>query len=123
MVGQGANMKPRKFGTFGPKALSGIHRLPGTLEDRSIPVQMKRKLRSEIVRRFRIREASEDATPIRDRLADWAAAAMGDLRDARPDVPDVLNDSAADSWEPLLAIADMSGGDRPGRSRIAALAR
>jgi hypothetical protein len=33
-----------------------------------------------------------------------------------------LNDRAADAWEPLLAIADLAGGDWPQRGRKAALA-
>ena len=44
-----------------------------------------------------------------------------------PDVPDVpvpaeLNDRAADSWEPLLALAAEAGGDWPGLARLAAIA-
>ncbi|MDP3064594.1 MAG: DUF3631 domain-containing protein [Chloroflexota bacterium] len=33
-----------------------------------------------------------------------------------------MNDRAAEGWEPLLAIADMAGGDWPCRARAAALA-
>jgi hypothetical protein len=43
------------------------------------------------------------------------------LRDAEPEIPDALSDRAADSWEPLLAIADLAGGDWPERARRAAL--
>jgi putative DNA primase/helicase len=37
-------------------------------------------------------------------------------------MPDGLNDRAADTWEPLIAIADLAGGDWPARARAAALA-
>jgi hypothetical protein len=37
-------------------------------------------------------------------------------------MPDGIEDRDADSWEPLLAIADAAGGDWPERARRAALA-
>jgi len=37
-------------------------------------------------------------------------------------VPEELHDRAADSWEPLLAIADRAGGSWPMRARLAAVA-
>ena len=33
-----------------------------------------------------------------------------------------MNDRAADNWRPLLAIADLAGGEWPGLARQAALA-
>ena len=41
---------------------------------------------------------------------------------AEPDLPEALDDRAADGWEVLLAIADMAGDGWPQRGRIAALA-
>jgi len=43
-----------------------------------------------------------------------------DLEAARPEIPGVLNDRAEESWEPLLAIADLAGGAWPARARQAA---
>jgi hypothetical protein len=43
------------------------------------------------------------------------------LRGARPDLPEQLNDRAADNWEPLAAIADAAGGPWPRRVREAAI--
>jgi hypothetical protein len=42
------------------------------------------------------------------------------LRDADPAIPPGLSDRAADVWEPLLAIADLAGGEWPARARLAA---
>jgi hypothetical protein len=39
-----------------------------------------------------------------------------------PDMPDGIEDRDADVWEPLLAIADLAGGDWPERARRAAVA-
>ena len=38
----------------------------------------------------------------------------------RPGIPDDLSDRAADGWEPLLAIADLAGGEWPALARLAA---
>ena len=122
MVGQGTNMSPHNFNTFGPKMLSGIGGLSGTLDDRSIPIEMKRKTAQEYVERFRYRDAREQAKPIYDVLAVWAALAVAELRDARPAIPEELDDRAADGWEPLLAIAELAGDDWAKRAREAALA-
>jgi hypothetical protein len=122
MVGQGASMEPQAFSTFGPKLLSGIGELPGTLNDRSIPIYMKRKLASDAVARFSYRRATVELTPIKATLAAWGVTAIEELQSTRPDVLKALDDRAFDSWEPLLAIADMAGGDWPHRARMAALA-
>ncbi len=43
------------------------------------------------------------------------------MQKARPELPDILNDRAQDNWEPLLAIADIAGGEWPKLSRTAAV--
>jgi hypothetical protein len=43
------------------------------------------------------------------------------IAQARPDLPPSLNDRAADVWEPLLALADLAGGDWPQLARQAAV--
>lgn len=40
----------------------------------------------------------------------------------RPALPEVLNDRQQDNWDPLLAIADLAGGNWPKEARRAALA-
>lgn len=121
-VGQGANLDFRDFSTFGPKAIAGIGKLPDTVLDRSIAIVLKRRAPNEPVERFRYRDAALQATPLRESLTQWALQAAPALRDARPDIPDALDDRAADGWEPLLAIADLAGGEWAERGRRAALA-
>jgi hypothetical protein len=122
MVGQGAAMKPQRFDCFGPKALAGIGRLPGTLDDRSVIVVLRRRRRDESITAFRFSAARERAAPIRESLTRWSVSAQAGLRDALPVVPQELHDRAQDSWEPLLAIAELAGGSWPERGRKAALA-
>ena len=71
---------------------------------------------------LRVIEGNPSRRPLKERAARWAAAHLDGLRDARPSIPDALDDRAADGWEPLLAIADAAGRDWPQRARLAALA-
>jgi hypothetical protein len=121
MRGQGADQEPKAFKTFGPKVLAGIGKLPGTLDDRSIIIELKRKARHEVVERFRYRDSKAAATPIAQLLSQWAQSIAGTLKDSRPILPEELDDRAADGWEPLLAIADLAGHDWPTQARDAAL--
>jgi Protein of unknown function (DUF3631) len=122
-VGQGNTLRVHRFPTFCAKALSGIgSSLPDTVIDRSIPIAVARRKKSEPVAKFRLRVVTAEATPIREGLAAWAEAATDALRAARPDVPDLDNDRAEEVWEPLLAIADAAGGEWPSKARAAAFA-
>jgi hypothetical protein len=111
-----------EFPVFCPRALAGIKNLPDTVADRSIPIQLARKAPHEKVERFRQAIVAEAAVPIRGWLETWTATNLDALRQARPLIPETLNDRAADGWEPLLAIADLAGGDWPAQARAAAVA-
>ncbi|HRY42926.1 MAG TPA: DUF3631 domain-containing protein [Thermoanaerobaculia bacterium] len=112
------------FNVYCPKALAGIGTLPDTVGDRSVPIEMKRKRRSDTAERFRLRDVEKEARELRARLEAWATARVPQLRSARPALPRELGDRAADGAEPLLAIADLAGGPWPERARrsIVALA-
>jgi hypothetical protein len=117
----GPRMDLQDFKVFCAKALAGIGELPDTITDRSIVIRLARKRRDESVNRWRKREASVFAEPLHQALASWAQDAVAYLETARPDIPDVLDDRAEEAWEPLLAIAELAGGEWPGRARMAAL--
>lgn len=117
----GDNHEPRAFSTWCPKAIALIGKLPDTLADRSIIVTMKRKGKGDKVERFRVRKLKE-LEPLCRQAARWAKDNLVALSLADPEVPDALDDRAADNWRPLLAIADLAGGDWPARARKAALA-
>jgi len=119
-VGKGHEL--RDFSVFCPKVLAGIGTLPDTVADRSIPIRLQRRTAAERVARLRLRVLATEAKPVQQRLATWAAGAVLVLRDAEPEVPDVLTDRAAEAWEPLVAIADVAGGTWPKRARESALA-
>jgi len=112
-VGQGANIAFKDFKVFGAKAVAGIGRLPATVESRSIPIVMKRRLKNEQVQRWRRRDCWTEATTLRERLAAAFADRFDTLREARPVMPGTLSDRAADVLEPLFALASLAGGEWP----------
>jgi hypothetical protein len=121
-VGAGVGMQVVKFNTFCPKAFAGLGRLPDTVADRSIPIRLKRRRRTEAVSRFRQATAREEAQPVADACESWAESATEQLLGLTPDIPEILSDRMADCWEPLLAIAELAGGEWPQRARAAAVA-
>jgi hypothetical protein len=112
---EGRRREVDAFDVYGPKAIAGIGNLPATVADRSIPIRMKRRMADEPIAKFRRRSAKAEAEAIG---LDWSAVTVV------PDVPvpDELDDRAADSWEPLLSVADAAGGSWPVRARLAAIA-
>jgi hypothetical protein len=110
------------FPVYCAKAFAGIGNcLPDTILDRSITIALQRKTREETVERFRRRDVMPEGESLRDCLADWLEPQLDWLHAARPNLPDALDDRAQDFWEPLLAIADLAGGDWPQRAWKAAL--
>jgi hypothetical protein len=121
-VGDGSKQTVTEFAVFCPKALAGIGRLPDTIADRSISIRLKRRAPGETVMRLRRREAAEAAEPLHQALVAIMGHHVDQLAEARPELPEALDDRAADGWEPLLAIADLAGGGWPKRGRSSALA-
>jgi hypothetical protein len=121
-VGEGANMTTRKYSTFCPKAIAGIGQLPETVADRSIPIRLRRRAPGEEIEEFFEEEWEADAQPIANGLADALAPEREKLARARPARPDGISDRAKDAWKPLLAVADLAGGEWPERARKAAKA-
>lgn len=116
---QGAELTYEDFSTLSPKAIAGIGRLPDTVADRSIPFSLKRKVRSDKVERFRLRKVRTEAERLRERLEAWGVQNIEKLRDAHPALPEELSDREQDGAEPLLAIADLAGGEWPEAARRA----
>ena len=114
----GDDHEPRFFSTWCPKAFALIGRLPETLEDRSIVIPMRRRAPGEHVERLRVDQL--DLGDLRRKIARWASDRFEELRNADPEMPDGLSDRAEDNWRPLLAIADLVGGEWPSRARKAA---
>ncbi|MCH7499429.1 MAG: DUF3631 domain-containing protein [Nitrospinae bacterium] len=116
----GEDHEPRIFSTWGPKAVASIGRLQGTLEDRGIILNMRRKAPGEEVERLRGDRLS-DFEPLRQRAFRWAQDNVQTLAGTDPAVPIELHDRAADNWRALLGICDLVGGVWPETGRKAAI--
>lgn len=108
----GDDHEPRMFSTWCPKLFAGIGDLPDTIADRSINVRLKRKLSTEKVLPTRC-DGVGDLVDIPRQCQRWAIDHGGQLKGADPSLPDVGNDRAKDNWRPLVAIADLCGGNWP----------
>jgi hypothetical protein len=116
----GDNHTPKQFVVWGAKAIAGIGHLADTLMDRSVTLELRRKLPHEQVDKLRHAEPGMFER-LRAKLARWAIDNEDAVRAARPALPEALHDRAADNWEPLLQIAEVAGGDWPETARRAAL--
>ena len=103
---------PRSFSTWGPKIIIGIAatELNGTLIDRAIVIEMRRKTSAETVEAMRVDKLLTALEPLRRMAKRWAADHVAALSDAEPDIPEELQNRARDNWRPLLAIASAAGG-------------
>jgi putative DNA primase/helicase len=112
--------EPKEFSTWAPKALASIGKLAATLRDRAIIIPMKRRTPGEKVKKLRVEDNDEFAV-LRRRAQRWANDYVETLKKKRPKLPDALNDRAQDNWEPLVAIAELAGGEWSSLARKAAL--
>ena len=118
----GDEHEPKTFSTWGAKAIAAIGKLSGTMEDRSLIISMRRRAPGERAEKFRTAAYKAAADPLRRQAFRWACDSIPTLQTMTPDEPAELNDRAADNWRPLLATAELCGGEWPARARKAALA-
>ena len=116
----GPSQVPTEFSVFAMAAIAGIGAMPDTITDRAVNIALRRRAREEKVSQFRSRRDKPVLDALRDRLTDWAAAQRDALQNSVPEMP--VEDRAADTWEPLIAVADVAGGDWPQRARAACTA-
>ncbi|WP_433857512.1 DUF3631 domain-containing protein [Streptomyces kronopolitis] len=113
----GNDHTPHKFATFAMAAIAGIGDLPDTVMDRSVVIRMRRRAEGEKVRPFRSRRDIPALHEIRDRIHAWARPLLEEAANLEPDMP--VEDRAADTWEPLVIVADLAGGRWPRLARVA----
>ncbi|MFC3573803.1 DUF3631 domain-containing protein [Streptomyces yaanensis] len=113
----GNDHTPHKFATFAMAALAGIGDLPDTIMDRSVVIRMRRRAEGEHVKPFRSRRDIPALHDLRDRIAAWARPLLDEAADLEPEMP--VEDRAADTWEPLVIVADLAAGPWPRLVRAA----
>lgn len=112
-----------QFPAFCSMALSGIGRLPETIEDRSIIVALKPKGQGQ-VERYNSRRVKRIGGELRGLIGAWInrhGKRLERPEEYEPDFPQALDSRAADCWEPLFIVAETAGGDWPERAREAAI--
>ena len=109
---------PVRFSTWAPIMFAGIRELPPTLQDRSIVLRLTRAKPGDVKKHLQDGKC-DTLAECAQKLATWA----NDLR-ALPDIlmPPNLTNRVGDNWRPLLAIAELAGGDWPSRAQEAAQA-
>jgi hypothetical protein len=120
----GGNSTPYDFHVYCPKAFAGIGGLPDTVRDRSGHIELRRRAPHEPKPERLIRsQVYPQLQPLATGLEQWAAWVQGSgaLANAKPNLPDALDDRAYDVCEVLGAIADLAGGEWPERGRKAFL--
>jgi hypothetical protein len=112
-----------RFRVYAPAAIAAKgDPLPDTIMSRAIVVHMRRRAPDQQVRRYRERITRPEGEPLHDELAAWAASVAGEVGGSWPDLPEGVEDRAADVWEPLVVVADLAGGEWPGLARQACTA-
>jgi putative DNA primase/helicase len=109
------------FSTWGPKVIAGIGRLTETTESRCLAINLNKKTKRESVQRVPNHQLNEILNPLKRKCLRWANDNMDKLKESNPLLPDELADRPADNWFPLLAIADLIGGNFPDLARKAAI--
>jgi hypothetical protein len=118
--GEGAAMMPKQFSTWSPMAIAMIKAPPDTIKDRSLMILLRRKQLGEQISKLP-REPLKSWYEIRQKCQRWYNDNQQKLEHAEPKIPNVGNDRAEDNWFPLIAIADLLGGDWPEKIRSAML--
>ena len=116
----GDDHEPKRFSTWSAKAIALIGKLPETIHDRSIIVELRRKLTNEKTAKLRHSNTEEFAI-LRSKLKRFSDDSKAALKAIKPSLPDDISDRAADNWEPLLAIAELVGGNWKERAFEAAI--
>ena len=113
--------EPRRFATYAAIAIAKIGKLPAALHDRCLVIRIQRKRSDDNIERFREDRAASELIDLKRKVARWASDNVPLLKGADPDIPNTLNDRAADNWRILLAIADLAGGHWPDTARRLAI--
>jgi hypothetical protein len=116
----GDDHEPRVFSTYAALAIALIGKLPDTVHDRSVVIDLKRRKRSEKIKQLRLDRAGHLDVLAR-KIARWVKDHAEKIGDADPEMPPEIYSREADKWCPLLAIADEAGGKWPELARTAAI--
>jgi putative DNA primase/helicase len=105
----GEDFEPRSFRVYSAVALAGIGSLAATLVDRSIIIDLQRRLSGEPIEQLRVGQTGH-FDDIARRIVRWVADHGERVGQIVPVMPRELFNRQADNWLPLLSIGDAAGG-------------
>jgi putative DNA primase/helicase len=116
----GDDHEMREFDTFCLAAFCRNGRTPDDLEQRSIVIELQRRLPGEPLTELRD-DRCTDLNDLARMCLRWAEDYADNIPGADPDMGGLIN-RVADNWRPLFTLADFIGLDWPGRIRDACAA-
>lgn len=107
-----------QFSVWAPQVIGGIGSMEDTIEDRSVRVELRRRLPAEHVERMP-RDVRDRMCTMRRQLARWSADAVATIEASEAEPPECGNDRRLDNWTPLWRVAMAIGEDWPSRALAA----
>ena len=83
----GDDFEPRAFSTYSACGIALIGKLPATLADRSVPIDLQRRRPDEAIKAFRF-DRTDHLDQLARQAARWAQDNADHVRGADPDIPD-----------------------------------
>lgn len=122
----GDDHEPRQFSTWAPVVLAAIGKLPDTVEDRSLRIDLQRKAKTDTVcnlprhgRRFEALKGDLDV--VRAQCMRWTQDHLDAIRNADIQELPELSPRANDNWNSLLSVAAAIGPEYLKRAKLAAV--
>lgn len=109
---EGDDNKTRAFSTWSPMVLASIKALQGTIMDRGICIELRRKMNHEKIQRIPA-DLTQQMKRFRQQLAKWSMDNAKDVATSQIEPPHSGNDRAVDNWIPLFTLAKLAGGNWP----------
>jgi len=112
----------RAFSTWAAIVIAKIGVVWPALASRSIEIRMRRRRPDEQVEPFKPARDAGVLERLNRMASRWVLDHLSALRESDPELPGGLDNRRRDNWVPLIAIADLAGGEWHDLAQRAALA-
>lgn len=119
------NQQPHQYNTFCPKLLAGIYNgfMPDTIQDRCIPIKLKRKEKKDACEPFYAMNVADslEVESILARVERFVKHFGRELGYQRPEPEAAISDRQWEITEPLVALGAMFGAEARVRKAVVAM--
>lgn len=121
---EGKDFKIAEFPVYCPKVFTCIGKMPDTIADRCIIIQMQKALPTQNVERFSEHRIKPEAAELRQRIEPAISNAANRIRGAYEALPPLtfLRDRQEEIWQPLFATLSVLDSSRMDELRRCAIA-